>query len=291
MMNLVVTGAAFLAGAVVLKQVPEKLLAQYGVTEDHIEQATHGLLMAAVLVCGGGLIQNSGLAQLLSSMVWMLFALAVLGGVVACFACRDGVWQLVSGFALQQARLFEPGDRVTVAGVTGVVVEIGLLHTMFVTPANECVFVPNSAVCGGCLQNHTRACEASPTPGLRDVAVPILLAANQDTDKALSVLERVAITTAEFVKKQNNSDDLKPFSTGTKTLASHHKERYGRELAKDQEACPPRVLIRPQQGGSCHHLEIRIMCDDHLQHSVAQEGYRDAVRALRDAGIELYRSG
>eukprot|EP00929_Paragymnodinium_shiwhaense_P015780 TRINITY_DN12388_c0_g1_i2.p1 TRINITY_DN12388_c0_g1~~TRINITY_DN12388_c0_g1_i2.p1 ORF type:complete len:188 (-),score=35.74 TRINITY_DN12388_c0_g1_i2:476-1039(-) len=170
MMNLVVTGAAFLAGAVVLKQVPEKLLAQYGVTEDHIEQATHGLLMAAVLVCGGGLIQNSGLAQLLSSMVWMLFALAVLGGVVACFACRDGVWQLVSGFALQQARLFEPGDRVTVAGVTGVVVEIGLLHTMFVTPANECVFVPNSAVCGQrsqpnawlerCRRAHSARCQS-----------------------------------------------------------------------------------------------------------------------------------
>jgi small conductance mechanosensitive channel len=53
-------------------------------------------------------------------------------------------------------RPFTLGDRIKAGGETGVVKDIGLFACTLMTPANETIIVPNSAVTGGTITNYTK---------------------------------------------------------------------------------------------------------------------------------------
>ena len=60
-----------------------------------------------------------------------------------------------SGVLLLLFRPFTIGDRVTAAGETGKVEDVGLFATTLSTPANERIILPNSMVTGDTITNQT----------------------------------------------------------------------------------------------------------------------------------------
>lgn len=115
---------------------------------------------------------------------------AVLGaaGIAIGLALQGSLSNLASGVMLLIFRLFKVGDVVKIAGETGTVYAIDLFVTTIDTFDNKRIFVPNSKVFGGTIENITYH------PIRRaDVAVGVSYDADQDatrqalTEAAMSV--------------------------------------------------------------------------------------------------------
>ena len=143
------------------------------------------LLVATVLVAGWAkratrrLVERSDLDPTLAAFFSSLarYAVLVLGGLailgvfgisVASFAAILAAAGFAVGLALQGTlshfaagvmllifRPFGVGDKVSAADITGKVVEIGLFTTLFDTPDNRRIIVPNGAIFGDTIENET----------------------------------------------------------------------------------------------------------------------------------------
>jgi len=102
--------------------------------------AIAGLVHYAVLVFGAVVIlQNAGIE---------LTAFAIVGsalGVGVGFGLQNIISNFISGLIVLLERPIEVGDRIEVAGVQGVVREIGARRTTLVTPDQVAILVPNQS--------------------------------------------------------------------------------------------------------------------------------------------------
>ncbi len=109
---------------------------------------------------------------------------AVLGaaGLAIGLAFQGALSNIASGVMLLVFRPFEVGDVVSAGGITGKVAEIQLFTTVFDTPDNRRIIMPNSLIFGATIENvthhHTRRV---------DVAVGCDYGA--DIDRTRAVLE------------------------------------------------------------------------------------------------------
>ena len=97
-----------------------------------------------------------------------LVALLGSAGIAVGLALQGSLSHFASGVMLLVFRPFDIDDKITAAGHTGVVAEIGLFATTLTTPNNETIIIPNGAVAGGSIVNHTRIgiCRATVTVGV-----------------------------------------------------------------------------------------------------------------------------
>ncbi len=85
-----------------------------------------------------------------------LVALLGAAGLAVGLALQGSLSNFASGVMILVFRPFALDDVVQVGGQTGRVADIGLFGTTLVTPDNDTVVIPNSAVTGGIIVNHTR---------------------------------------------------------------------------------------------------------------------------------------
>ncbi len=76
-----------------------------------------------------------------------------LGGLAFALAAKDTVENIFGSVAILLDQPFRIGDNVSVAGVTGVVEEIGLRSTRLRTPDNSLISLPNSKIIAGHVDN------------------------------------------------------------------------------------------------------------------------------------------
>jgi small conductance mechanosensitive channel len=116
------------------------------------------------------------------------FAALVAGAGVAIGAAWSGLLgNFAAGIFLLILRPYKVGDYVTVGGVEGTVMEIGLFGTALNTPDNVRTIVGNGKVMGGDIKNFTHN-------GFRRVELVAQLAGSADAHKAISLLkEAVAL--------------------------------------------------------------------------------------------------
>jgi len=74
--------------------------------------------------------------------------LAVLGavGLAVGLALKDSLGNFASGVMIVFLKPFKLGDNVIAAGVSGIVAEVTIFHTVFLTSDNQKIIVPNSAI-------------------------------------------------------------------------------------------------------------------------------------------------
>lgn len=108
-----------------------KEAAQIGVSLRLLVRTVGYVLLAVALL--SYLSQNSALAVGVGSVT----------GVVVGLAAQTVIGNAVAGVILTLSRTFVIDDEITVAGVTGRIVEIRSLHTVLETP-EKTVFIPNS---------------------------------------------------------------------------------------------------------------------------------------------------
>lgn len=143
--------------------------------------AIAGLVHYAVLVFGAVVIlQNAGIE---------LTAFAIVGsalGVGVGFGLQNIISNFISGLIVLLERPIEIGDRIEVAGVEGVVREIGARRTTVVTPDNVAILVPNQSFI---TSNVTNYLYLKQPVRLR---VPVPVAPGQDVQRIETLLLEAA---------------------------------------------------------------------------------------------------
>ena len=143
--------------------------------------AIAGLVHYAVLVFGAVIIlQNAGIE---------LTAFAIVGsalGVGVGFGLQNIISNFISGLIVLLERPIEIGDRIEVAGVEGVVREIGARRTTVVTPDHVAILVPNQSFITSNVTNYLYLKQAV------RLRVPVPVAAGQDVRRIEGLLLEAA---------------------------------------------------------------------------------------------------
>lgn len=81
--------------------------------------------------------------------------LAILGaaGLAIGLALKDSLGNFASGVMIILFKPFKVGDVVNAAGVTGSVTEVGIFNSVFTTPDNQRIIIPNGAITSGSITN------------------------------------------------------------------------------------------------------------------------------------------
>jgi small conductance mechanosensitive channel len=132
----------------------------------------------------------------------ILACLSVFGIETTSFAAILGAAALAVGLAFQGTlsnfsagvlllvfRPFKIGDLIEAGGQLGVVAAIGLFVTELDTLDNRRVFIPNSSVSGGIIENFSHN-------AMRRVDIKVGVAYSADIDATRAVLERAALAVA-----------------------------------------------------------------------------------------------
>ena len=112
--------------------------------------------------------------------------LAILGaaGLAIGLALKDSLGNFASGVMIILFKPFKVGDVVTAAGVTGSVTEVGIFNTIFTTPVNQKIIIPNGAITSASITNIN----ANDT---RRIDLLIGIGYNDDIKKAKDVLNSI----------------------------------------------------------------------------------------------------
>lgn len=112
--------------------------------------------------------------------------LAILGaaGLAIGLALKDSLGNFASGVMIILFKPFKVGDVVTAAGVTGTVNEVGIFNSIFTTPDNQKIIIPNGAITGGSITNIN----ANP---IRRVDLLVGIGYDDDIKKAKDVLHTI----------------------------------------------------------------------------------------------------
>jgi small conductance mechanosensitive channel len=151
------------------------------------------------------------------------FAALVAGAGVAIGAAWSGLLgNFASGIFLLVLRPYKVGDYVTVGGVEGTVIEIGLFGTTLNTPDNVRTTVGNGKVMGGDIKNYTH------NP-YRRVDLVAQLAGSADAHKAIALLTEAVAKVANITKTPGVTVEILEFNEFGPKLAvrpSCHTDHY-----------------------------------------------------------------
>ena len=122
--------------------------------------------------------------------------LAILGaaGLAIGLALKDSLGNFASGVMIILFKPFKVGDVVNAAGVTGSVSEVGIFNSIFITPDNQKIIIPNGAITAGTITNIN----AEPT---RRVDLVVGIGYDDDIKKAKEVLNQL-VTSDERVLQE-----------------------------------------------------------------------------------------
>lgn len=134
------------------------------------------ILVAAILACLSVFgIETTSFAAILGA-----------AGLAVGLAFQGTLSNFSAGVLLLVFRPFKIGDLIQAGGQLGVVAEIGLFVTALDTLDNRRVFLPNSAVGGGIIENITHN-------AMRRVDIKVGVAYSADIEATRAVLEKAAL--------------------------------------------------------------------------------------------------
>lgn len=136
-----------------------------------------------ILIAGGIMILGT-----LGVETTSLAAVLAAAGFAIGMAMSGMLGNIASGVMLLLFRPFKVGDVVSAGGTTGKVFEIGLFTTIFDTPDNRRIIVPNNEIFGGTIENVSHH-------ATRRVAVSVGTDYGADIDKAREVMLAAAKAT------------------------------------------------------------------------------------------------
>lgn len=134
----------------------------------------------AVLVLGG-----LAVLSVFGISVASFAAILAAAGFAVGLALQGTLSHFAAGVMLLVFRPFSVGDRVEAAGVSGKIVEIGFFTTLFDTPDNRRLIVPNGKIFGSTIENVTYH-------DIRRVDIAVGTAYEADLEVTRSVLEEAA---------------------------------------------------------------------------------------------------
>ncbi|MFT5682075.1 MAG: small conductance mechanosensitive channel [Myxococcota bacterium] len=142
--------------------------------------------IAQYAILAAALITSLGAVGVETTSLVAIFASA---GLAIGLALQGSLANFASGVMILFFRPFNLGDLIDAGGHLGEVKDIGLFATTMHNPNNDKIIVPNSAITGSSIINHTAL-------GTRRGSVDVGVAYGSDVGKAIEVLQAAANTTA-----------------------------------------------------------------------------------------------
>ena len=126
----------------------------------------------------------------------MASIVAVVGaaGLPIGLALQNSLSNLAGGFIILFAKPFESGDYIMIGTEAGFVKEVSILYTSLVTLDNRTVYLPNSLVASGALQNLSQN-------GTLRVSVPVTVSYRTDLSVAKDIMME-AVQSLAVTKKE-----------------------------------------------------------------------------------------
>lgn len=126
----------------------------------------------------------------------MASIVAVVGaaGLAIGLALQNSLSNLAGGFIILFAKPFESGDYIMIGTDAGFVKEVSILYTTLVTLDNRTVYLPNSLVASGALQNLSQN-------GTLRVSVPVTVSYQTDLSVAKDIMME-AVQSLAVTKKE-----------------------------------------------------------------------------------------
>ena len=130
-----------------------------------------------------------------------LLAIMASAGLAVGLALQGNLANFASGVMILLFRPFRIDDWVTAQGLTGQVQDIGLFATAMMRPDGTKVIVPNSALTGSIIENHTEL-------NKRRATVDIGVEYGCDIDEARAALTRAASKVADILPNDDGDKDF-----------------------------------------------------------------------------------
>jgi small conductance mechanosensitive channel len=105
-------------------------------------------------------------------------------GLAVGFALQGSLANFAAGFLMIMLKPFKVGDFVDAAGIMGSVTTINIFNSVFTTPDNKVIVLPNAAIMGGAITNYTGQEK-------RRVDLKIGVSYNSEVKKVKEVIGRV----------------------------------------------------------------------------------------------------
>jgi small conductance mechanosensitive channel len=155
------------------------------------------IIVGAVLACLGVFgIETTGFAAVIGA-----------AGLAVGLAFQGTLSNFAAGVMLLVFRPFKVGDYVVAGGKEGVVAEIGLFVTSLDTLDNRRIYLGNTAIGAGAIEN----CTAHP---VRRVDIDVNIAGNEDLDASRRALEAAAAAVPGRDPGKGSTAFLKGFAGG-----------------------------------------------------------------------------
>jgi small conductance mechanosensitive channel len=129
------------------------------------------------------------------------------GGLAVGLAFQGTLSNFAAGVMLLVFRPFKVGDLIVAAGKEGTVAEIGLFVTALDSPDNRRIYVPNTAIGAGAIENYS-------AHELRRVDIDVNIAGNEDIDASRKALEAAGATVPGRAAQRAPEVFLKGFTGG-----------------------------------------------------------------------------
>lgn len=135
------------------------------------------------------------------SAISALLAQSGLAALGISMAAQQSLQNIIDGIIIQAFKPFNIGDRVTLQekGLTGIITEMNLRHTVITTYNNTKYIISNSVMSNAIIENSSRN---------KDVAYPVdvCIAYGQDLELALSLLSSIVGQNNNFIDKRQTQE-------------------------------------------------------------------------------------
>lgn len=158
----------------------------------HIDEVLRGFLIAAVSTVLKFVVVLIAIEQL-GIDTTSLLALMAAAGLAVSLALKDSLSNFASGVMLVLFKPFKVGDYVEAAGTAGICESISAFSTVFKSPDNKKIIVPNSRIFTGTIVNHS----ANP---IRRIDLELNIGYDEDLKKVQDLLWRVMESEQRLLK-------------------------------------------------------------------------------------------
>jgi MscS family membrane protein len=124
----------------------------YRVTRDYFQETAKAI--KAFVRITAAIIFAAIILSYLSNDPFLAASITTVTGLILAFASQTVIGNMIAGLYLSLTRPFKIGDRITVFGNTGTIVEIGLLYTRLLSDQGDTILAPSSALVNSAVVLH-----------------------------------------------------------------------------------------------------------------------------------------
>lgn len=171
----------------ILSNVLKKVLSRRNIDPTLIGFLTNisfmGLMVMVIIAALGQLgVETTSFAAIIAS-----------AGLAIAFALQGSLGNFAAGVMIIFFRPFKAGDFVEAAGVSGIILDVGVFATILKTPDNKKIIVPNGSITGGNIINYS-------AHDTRRIDLVFGIGYDDDIKKAKEILHRLIEADARILK-------------------------------------------------------------------------------------------